>query len=371
MSATASRTKSSKQIQIAPGEQIGVGIDAHKKSFYVCLWSADQDHEIKRWSQPADPAALMRKLEPLRHHVRQIAYEAGPTGFVLARALEQEKWPIIVTSPADIPTSRNAPKCDRKDARNLARLAAKNMLNRCYVPTVEHEDERRMVRTRGRMLCDKNRSQLRIKSLLLCNGIAEPESLKYWSKKCIQELRELECTDDVRFCLNVHIEQLIHTRELLRACDKQLTRLAERPHQRMDITVLTSIPGIGAPSALQFLVELGPRGRFNDRIELGKYLGLAPDVRSSGESRSQLDLNDSGNRYLRTMLIEAAWRWIRYDDNARALYGRMMSNTGTAQKAIVAVARKLGIIMWHLRETQTLYDTQKLSRKDPLPTPTA
>ena len=364
MSATGNCVQSRKQIQLDANEQIGVGIDVHKKSFYVCLWSVRDDREVRRWSQPSDAAALMRKLEPLRRHVRQIAYEAGPTGFVLARAMEKQNWPVIVTSPADIPTSPNAPKCDRKDARRLARLAAKNMLSGCFIPSVEHEDERRMVRLRGRIMCDKNRSQLRIKSLLLGNGIVEPPSLKYWGSKAIEDLKGLACTADMRFCLDVHIAQLVHTRQLLRSCDMQLQCLAERPHRCHDIDLLTSIPGIGAPSALQFLVEIGPRGRFGDRIELAKYLGLAPDVRSSGESRSEGDLNHSGNRYLRTMLIEAAWRWIRYDPNARALYGRMMSNTGTAQKAIVAVARKLGIIMWHLRETQSVYETKKLSRKE-------
>lgn len=352
-----------KQIRLGSSEHIGVGIDVHKKTFSVCLWSVEEDREIKRWTQPSDHAALIRKLSPLRDQVRQISYEAGPTGFVLARALAQDNWPVLVTSPADIPTSRNAPKSDRKDARHLARLAAKNMLPRCYIPSVQYEDERRLVRLRGRMLTDKNRVQLRIKSLLLCAGIDEPEKLKYWSRQSIEELRKMECSEDVRLCLNVHLSQLEQTRQLLSVCDKQLQEIAERAHNQPDVAVLTQVPGIGTPSCIQFMSEMGPRHRFRDRLEVAKYQGLAPDVRSSGESRTGYDLNNSGNRRLRTMLIEAAWRWIRYDTNARTLYVRMLHNTGCSQKAIVAVARKLGIVLWHLRETQGDYDTTKILKE--------
>lgn len=362
MPSTQQQPAGRKQIRLGVHEQIGVGIDVHKKTFAVCLWSRDEDREIKRWSQPADPDALVRKLEPLREQIIQIAYEAGPSGFVLARHFQRDAWPVIVTSPADMPTSRNEPKSDRKDARKLARLAAKNMLPRCHVPTVEHEDERRIVRMRGRVLVDKNRWQLRIKSLLLNNGIAEPDGLKHWSAKAVEKLRTIQCTKDVRFCLNMCLNNLQFAREQLGLCDHELDKLAQRQHNWTDIVLLKSIPGIGIPTALHFMVEMGPRGRFHDRIELSKYQGLSPEVRSSGQSRDELQISLSGNRYLRTLLVEAAWRWIRYDDNARALYARMMCNTGNSQKAITAVARKLGILMWHLREKSIVYDTHKLQR---------
>lgn len=357
--------QSRKEIRLGSDEHIGIGIDVHKRSYAICLWSVERDCEIKRWRQPADNAALIDKLTPLRVHVSQIAYEAGPTGFVLARALAQDNWPVLVTSPADVPVGRNDPKSDRKDARKLARLAAKNMLPRCHIPTAEDEDERRLVRLRGRMLADKNRCQLRIKSLLLCVGIAEPEGLKYWSSRGIEQLQHIKCSDDVRVCLNVHLSQLKQARQLLAACDKQMLQVANRPHNLDDVAAITSVPGIGKPSCIQFMSEMGARGRFKDRMEVAKYQGLAPDVRSSGESRSGRELNNCGNRRLRTMLVEAAWRWIRYDTNARTLYGRMVHNTGCSQKAITAVARKLGVLLWRLRETQSKYDPKNVQKETP------
>lgn len=356
---TSLSVRAHKGIQLAEGETAAVGIDVHKKSFAVCLWSVQEDRLVKHWTQPSHSHVLMRKLEPVRHRIEQIAYEAGPSGFVLARALLEDNWPVLVTPPANVPTARNDPKSDRRDARKLARLASKKMLASCHIPTGAQEQERQLVRIRDRILADKNRVRLRIKSLLLCHGLSEPAGLRHWSKAGIAQLRKLQCSADLRMCLNVYLRELADTTRLLQTCDRQLVKLAQRHHNRAEIECLCTIGGIAEPSALHFIVEMGPRGRFYDRIEVCRYQGLAPEVRSSGESRAELNLGRSGNRKLRTMLIEAAWRWIRYDQYARSLYCRMLQNTGDANKAIVAVARKLGIIMWRMRESLTPYKNRQ------------
>lgn len=364
MITTHKSTRTRKQICIEQCGDIAVGIDTHKKTLSVCFWSAEYDCLVKKWVQPADAQSLIRSLSPFRKQITRIAYEAGPTGFVLARALAADGWPVIVTSPADIPKGRNDAKSDDKDARRIARLAGKNMLPCCWIPTVAQEDERRMVRVRGRVLCDKSRVQLRIKSLLLCNGIPEPAGLRYWSKAGIQELKNLQCTVDLRCCLNAYLWQLEGTMELLYSCNQRLKQLAQRPHNLCEIEVLITIGGIGELTSLVFIVEMGPRGRFENRLEVSKYQGLAPEVQSTGDSRTELDINNSGNRWLRAVLIEAAWRWIGYDEAARELYRRMLHNTGNKNKAIVAVARKLGIVMWRMRESQTTYRSEHTTEHD-------
>ena len=359
MATTNKSTKTCKQIRIEQCGDISVGIDAHKKTLAVSLWSIEHDCEVKRWVQPADAQALIRSLSPYRQQIKHIAYEAGPTGFVLARALAADGWPVIVTSPADIPAGRNEAKSDKRDAKRIARLGGKNLLPSCWIPTVAEEDERRMVCLRSRALCDKSRVQIRIKSLLLCNGIPEPAGLRNWSKAALQALKDLECSQDVRWCLGMHLVQLETAMQHLNTCNHRLRLLAQRPHLRCEIEVLITIAGIGELTALVFIVEMGRRGRFNNRLEVSKYQGLAPEVESTGESRFELELNNSGNRRLRAVLIEAAWRWVAYDPYARELYGQMLHNTGNKNKAIVAVARKLGIVMWSLREKQEAYERSK------------
>ncbi len=76
--------------------------------------------------------------------------------------------------------------------------------------------------------------------------------------------------------------------------------------------------------------------------------GLAPQVRQSGQTRHEGGLLKSGNARLRTVLVEAAWRWIRYDGAAAHRDRQLVANTGSGKKAIVAMARRLGVLLWRL-----------------------
>ena len=76
--------------------------------------------------------------------------------------------------------------------------------------------------------------------------------------------------------------------------------------------------------------------------------GLAPQVRQSGQTRREGGLLKSGNARLRTVLVEAAWRWVAGDAAAQAKYRRLVATTGNGKKAIVGMARRLAILLWRL-----------------------
>ena len=77
-------------------------------------------------------------------------------------------------------------------------------------------------------------------------------------------------------------------------------------------------------------------------------IGLAPQVLQSGPTRREGRLLKSGNARLRTVLIEAAWRWVAGDEAAKAKYRRLVASTGNGKKAIVGMARRLAILLWRL-----------------------
>lgn len=76
--------------------------------------------------------------------------------------------------------------------------------------------------------------------------------------------------------------------------------------------------------------------------------GLAPQVRQSGETRREGGLLKSGNARLRTVPVEAAWRWVAYDEAAARRYRQLVATTGSSKKAVVAMARRLGVLLWRL-----------------------
>ena len=101
-------------------------------------------------------------------------------------------------------------------------------------------------------------------------------------------------------------------------------------------------------TAMTFRAEFPEPGRFKDDREVARMLGLAPEIRESGERRRSGRILKSGNPRLRTVLVEAAWRWVALDGYAGERYRRLVGNTGSGKKAIVGMARRLGVLLWRL-----------------------
>lgn len=352
------RAQARKIFAVTAGEKVAVGIDVHKRSYHVALWSTERDLCVGSWVQPAENRLVIQKLTALPATLVHIVYEAGPTGFSLVRAMREAGLPADVISPAHMPKVANDPKSDRRDARQLAKLAAHRQLRTIYIPTRSEELARTIKRHRDQCRKDHTCTQLRIKSLLLYHNLDEPEGLKNWSNTGIAQLLEMAeqmPEPQLGLTLKMMIKSHQHTKQMLADADTRLRHLAKTTSYKDAVDAIASIPGVGPRSAVQFLTEFGDVHRFDNRVEVARYLGLAPEVRSSGESRTHSGLNPVGKRKLKKIIVEVAWDWMRYDDFARALYGRMMQNTGCAQKAIVALARKLGLLMWHLARTGQHY----------------
>ena len=108
-------------------------------------------------------------------------------------------------------------------------------------------------------------------------------------------------------------------------------------------------------TAMTYRTELVAPERFTDGRQVARMLGLAPQIKESGETRQGGRLLKSGNARVRTVLVEAAWRWVAGDDTAAKRYRRLVANTGSANKAIVGMARRLGILLWRLSVKGELY----------------
>ena len=150
--------KSRKEISFLRGERINVGIDVHKKTYSVALWSEQRQAAVSRWTQPADPDALLRGLTPYKGRLERIVYEAGPTGYQLIRALREAKFLADAIAPSRTPKSTGQEaKSDRLDSRKLAMWSAKNLLRPVRVPTREQEGDRKKFRTPENISLSENK----------------------------------------------------------------------------------------------------------------------------------------------------------------------------------------------------------------------
>lgn len=348
--------KSRKEINFLKGEKIHVGIDVHKKTYSVTFWSEQRQAVVSRWTQPADPDALLRGLIPYKQRLERIVYEAGPTGYQLVRALREAKFHADVIAPSRTPKSTGQEaKSDRLDSRKLAMWSAKNLLQPVRVPTQEQEGDRQVFRVRQDAVKKRRRIKQQIKGFLLQYGIAEPEGLKSWARRGVAALRKMPLSAQLRFALDTFLDDLDHGEAQVRRADAALRRLAKTERHRETVAALRTTPGVGIITALALRTELIDPERFTDGRQVASISGLAPMVSRTGNTVREGSLIKCGNTRLRTMLVEAAWRWAPRDPWAADLYRRLVHNTGDKKKAIVGVARRLLIILWRISVTGDSY----------------
>src|SRR3954452_20542005 len=137
---------SSDALRLDQGETVHVGVDVHKATYHVAIYSGPRGI-LTTWVQPARPELLLERLAPITGQGAGIVYEAGPTGFALARRLRAAGLPaqVIATSKVLAPVGQEA-KCDRLDCRRLALLASKGLLHPVRIPTEQEEADRQVLR---------------------------------------------------------------------------------------------------------------------------------------------------------------------------------------------------------------------------------
>lgn len=331
-----------------------VGIDVHKRSYHLALRRADG--RALTQVTPASPSSVVALLTGLNIRIGVVAYESGPTGFSLARMLQDAEIPVLVAAPSKIPRAVTpGAKCDRLDCLKLADYAAKGMFTSIAIPTPQEEARRTLLRRRHTLVDAVRRCKQRIKGLLLFLGIDEPKELEHWQKGVDAALLALPMDSAAHMTLESYLRELTFDQEELRRVELQLKSLAKSEEMVTTMACLQSVPGVGPTVATTFALELFRPERFRRQEEVASYLGLAPVVRHSGCKSPSGRLVPVGQTRLRSLLIEAAWMWRAKDAYADTLYSRLLGKTGIAQKAIAAVARRLAIILWRLCIEQRMY----------------
>jgi transposase len=336
----------SKGVLATASDRVVVGLDVHKKQIHAAVRVNGQ--EVGTHVLPARPAAVEKFLSPYRVGLKHVVYEAGPTGYGLARHLRSAGVPVDVIAPSKTPQAPgDAAKSDRLDCRDLARLDEAHLLRPVAVPTEEEEADRQVIRLRDQVVQNRREGRQRIKSFLLMHGLKEPAGLEHWSAAGVAALETMEVRSPrLRFCLDVLLEELANTDETLAKVEHEMKEMAREGRHAPAVEALTAHVGVGRTTALAFRMEMYQPRRFSNERQVSAMLGLAPRVRQSGERRHEGPLLKAGRGRLRSMLVEAAWVWIQHDSAARKVYQRLVHNTGSAQKAIVGMARRLGLDLW-------------------------
>ncbi|MBL7826730.1 MAG: IS110 family transposase [Saprospiraceae bacterium] len=335
----------SKQINFE-GHPIHVGIDVHKASWQVTIQPIGVVHKTIHMS-PGSPFVLQEYL--MRHYPGgqyQCAYESGFCGFWIQEELSRLGMVTKVFHAGDIPTTdkEKRQKTDSRDSLKIAKALYQGDCESIYIPQREQQQMRSFVRHRERLVVDRQRIMLRIKSHLYFYGIeAHAEEIIWkrdWSGKHIKWLEEVaQHRND--WTLISMLSELSFLRKMEKGVLLQLRVMFKREKYQGALNLLRSVPGIGFISSVVILTEIGlDFGRFNTFDRLGAYCGLMPDTKSSGQSEHVGDITQRGNTRLRSTLIEGAWAAIYRDMELRLCYESYKKRM-PPQKAIIKIARKL------------------------------
>ena len=348
-----------KSVTVCKIESIKLGIDLHAATAMVV---AQFDHAVPKPAQRIDTEKLLTWVAALKakHPGASVhaCYEAGPCGFWLYRELVALGVDCHVVAPVALNGRR---KTDQRDARALCdqldRYTRGNTeaFSKVHVPSAVQEDQRALLRHRRKLVGEITRCSAAGRSAFLRLGQRVRGS--WWLSSRWSELAE-KLPNHTRFGLGQLRAQIELLRAQLRETDQQVAALAER-HR------ISAPRGVGVLTWLTLMLEVVDWTRFKNRRQVASYTGLCPGEHTSGDNKRELSIDKHGNPRVRHLLIEAAWRLLRWQPQYPPLQKLLAANGGRGRKRmIVAVARRLAIDVWRLATGQTTPEKIGLAATD-------
>jgi transposase len=320
-----------------------IGLDVHREFAEVAIW---EDGVVRSAGQvKTTPEALRLFAESLCEY-DEVAIEATCNTHAIARLLERQVGRVVVSNPMKTRAIAEAKvKTDKVDAQVLAELLAADYLPGVWIADDETHALRRQVARRAHIVRQRTRLKNRVQSILHRNLIPRCPAADLFGHKGRRWLAGQDLPGDERQAVEALLRQLDFHGDELRLIDAELARVALK---REEVKRLMTIPGVDSTVALSIVAAVGDFGRFRSPEKLVSYLGLNPRVRQSGgQPASHGRITKQGRAHARGMLVEAAWAAAKTPGPLHAFYERIRARRGM-QIAVVATARKLAVLCWHL-----------------------
>ncbi|UTI64134.1 IS110 family transposase [Paraconexibacter antarcticus] len=298
-----------------------VGLDVHAAKIVAAVLDAESG-ELQWFALRGDVREAARLCAALPRPVRA-AYEAGPTGYGLARELAARQVSCVVAAPSKIPrASGDRVKTDRRDAELLVRLLWAGKLHPVRVPGHEEEALRDLIRAREAVRVDLMRARHRLSKLLLRHDHRFDDG-KAWTQRHRDWLDQVDlvwpAAQATLLDLRGAADVLVHRRDQLEA---QITRMLPSSPWGVQVARLRCLRGIDTLTAAGLCSEVGDFARFARAEQLMSYIGLVPSEHTTGSSRRLGSITKTGSGHARRLLVEAAWHYRKAPRVTKALSDR-------------------------------------------------
>lgn len=329
-----------------------IGLDLGDRTSHACVLDG-QARVVERFGFPTTRAGLAKAFagRPLC----RVVLEVGTHSPWMSRELEAMGHEAIVANARELQSiTQSSRKNDAADAEQLARLGRSDLQ---LLRPIRHRGEaaqhdRALLAVRRKLV--DTRASLKVQAEGLAKGLGE-RLPKCRPEAFAKKVRPLQS-------LFPGLTALLDVVELLdrqiAALDQQVERLGRERYPETEL--LRQVPGVGPVTALTYVLTLEDPAHFPESRRVGSYLGLRPKQRDSGERRRELSISKEGDGELRRLLVQCAqWILARGPDSDLQRAGlRRIQRGGAAarKKAVIAVARKLAVLLHHLWRAGEVYE---------------
>jgi transposase len=287
-----------------------IGLDVHKNSIAIAIAEDDRQRDVNFYGVINNDMDQLYKF--LRKQISQgveprCVYEAGPCGYNLYRTLSEKGIDCIVVAPSLIPKkSGDKIKTDQRDSKSLARLHRSGELTPVYVPSIEEEALRDLVRARDDLVNVHKRAKQQLGAFLLRHHIYYPGKSK-WSKTHFTWLTGVSMPHPAQqITLQEYIDMVHDAKTRVERISDQIRQLSGETQLNYLGKAIQSLRGVSEIVSAVVVSEIGDLTRFDSPTKFMAYLGLVPSLYNSGEKTKSGKITKTGNGHVRRALIEAA-----------------------------------------------------------------
>jgi transposase len=320
-----------------------IGLDVHREFAQVAIW---QDGVVWQAGKVGTAPEELRLFADSLAPGDEVALEATGNTYAIAMLLASRVARVVVSNPGKTRAIAEAKvKTDKVDAAILAQLLAADFLPPVWLPDAGTHALRRQVIRRAHLVRQRTRLKNQVQAILHRNLVPRCPAADLFGHKGRAWLAAQLLPPDEQAAVAALLRQLDFYAGELAEIDTDLGREGLR---RPQVRRLMTIPGVDATVALSLVAAVGDFTRFRTPDQLVAYLGLNPRVRQSGgQPATHGRITKAGRAHARGMMVEAAWAASKTPGPLRAFYQRVRARRGM-QIAVVATARKLTVLCWHL-----------------------
>ena len=326
-----------------------VGLDYHDDFIQVCVLDTDGRVLCNR-QRPNDWQALAEGVQHWGRPVRAAIESCCGAANLAEELTNKAGWSVDLAHPGYIARMKQNPdKTDYQDAQLVADLERVGYLPRVWLAPHAIRELRRLVRYRQQLAEQRRATKLRLVALLRDQRCRPSARVNPWTRAWRVWLQQLApLTEQGRYLADKHQAELDRLIKEIREVEQRLERLtAEDP----EVQRLLQQKGIGPVTAWTIRAEIGRGDRFRSGKQMARFCGVSPRNASSGQRQADAGLIRAANPGLRTVLIEAAHRLIRYHDSWRQFARRLREAGKPGSVVAAAVANRWVRKLYHMMKT--------------------